>query len=69
MSDYPKLIWLKDGREVTVQHAAEVQGYVDLGLYEAEAAPEPAPDADEPDEPTFGPPHDQTHAKRSSKKK
>ncbi len=63
----PTLIWLKDGREVTVTSEAEIQGYIDLGLYAALKDPITPDDAQ--DEPTFGPPGDQSHAKRGSKKK
>lgn len=72
MSDYPKLLWLKNGQEVTVHADSEVQKLIEDGVYapptEAQAvSDESAPD--EPEGPTFGPPDDDTHAKRSRKKK
>jgi hypothetical protein len=92
MSGYPKLVWLKDGREVTVRSDSDVLKLVADGVYAPPPESEPVPVAevpaddvpvaevpaeppqapqDAPDEegPTFGPPHDQTHAKRGGKKK
>jgi hypothetical protein len=80
MSDYPKLLWTKSGAEITVQSAQEESDKRAEGAYghgEAEVAaavvepgvPEQSPDADEAfdNEPTFGPPGDDTHAKKAAK--
>ncbi len=78
MSDYPKLLWLKNGQEVTVHADSEVQKLIEDGVYTppVKTAPPEAGEAvsdetapDEPEGPTLGPPDDDTHAKRSRKKK
>jgi hypothetical protein len=82
MSDYPKLLWTKDGAEITVQSAQEESDKRAEGAYgHGEAAvgaavvepgvPEQSPDADNDadfdNDPTFGPPGDDTHAKKAAK--
>lgn len=82
MSGYPKLMWTKAGTEITVQSAQEESDQRAEGAYGAGEATVgaavvepgvPAPDADTSDdetfdnEPTFGPPHDDTHAKKAAK--
>jgi len=77
MSDYPKLMF-KAGQETTVtcpsdeaEKAAEgwrVPGAVVASEPAPEAAAAPvSEEAEVEDEPTFGPPGDQTHAKRPAK--
>jgi hypothetical protein len=79
-NEYPKLMWAPDGVEVTVCSAGEEQEKLAAGFSltapgtpvaaEALSATDEAHTDDEPvDEPTFGPPHDQTHAKRGGKKR
>src|SRR6185295_8783396 len=48
MSGYPKLVWLKDGREVTVQSQADVLKLIAEGVYAQPPEPEPAPVAEVP---------------------
>jgi len=80
MSGYPRLIWLKDGRERTVHTESEELALVAEGVYTRPVPvvsepvtveePAPAPVSDPYDtEPTFGPPGDDTHAKRPAKGK
>ncbi len=74
MSEYPKLLF-KAGQEITVGSATEEAEKVAEGYAPAASdvlAVEPTADveepvADQPEGPTFGAPHDQTHAKRPAK--
>lgn len=75
MSDYPKIM-TRGGEEVSVGGAAEeaekrAGGWASPldGPPEAAVVAEEPSDATSDDEPTFGPPHDQTHRKRASKKR
>jgi len=79
MSDYPKLLF-KSGQEITVHSPAEEAEKVADGFAPAASdapaseppaeapaepvAPESEPSDDEPEGPTFGAPHDDTHARR-----
>jgi hypothetical protein len=84
MSDYPKIMCRASGEEITVfgrveQGEREADGWkamdgsivsgVDTIDPPEDAAFVAPTDSDERDEPTFGPADDQTHAKRSRKKK
>jgi hypothetical protein len=77
MSGYPKLLW-KNGQETTVRSEQEesdrrAEGFLGHGETAPEAPPaRGAADGDDGTEATFGPSHDDTHARRStagSKKK
>ncbi len=77
MSDYPKIM-TRGGEEISVGGEAEetekrAEGWcspLDVAPEvdaDAPAVPDVDPDASSDDEPTFGPPHDQTHAKRPAR--
>lgn len=79
VSEYPKLLWSPEGVEICVGDATVEAEKLALGYRRTVEVLSPSvvddPDGTPPDvdvyedEPTFGPPGDQTHTKRSSKKK
>lgn len=56
---YPKLLWSKEGHEVTAPDAEAAEAFRADGYVDVNPLTVP-PEA----EPTFGPPDDPTHAKR-----